>query len=651
MKCQEHHPRPPVRRLRLYLGAVVVVPLFMGLMLAVTAGSLLVILNSQIGVVQVASDKGDAPWKRLDGLTGMPHQLAAAADGSLWTRTRFPGSIARYHGGSWQIFRHNAFGTRNSAPRHDLVVVGNQLWAVVDDRLVHFDGRQWQSQPIPNAAADHVLAANARAVRVLGNDGMLHTWQGGKWEATNLGATIAEAAWDLEKPSSAPHLLTASDDSMWLCSKTVWRGRNGAWAPVKLANRALGGVELLGQAAGKFWFYDGDSLFWVAENAVNFGHFADKQLCLRSGDRFSAVSEIGGRVCAGAQGGVYALGAAGWELEWPAPDGVGRCQTAAGDNGSVYAISFYLTPLPALWLAVPMTAALAGAALWGMSRFANLRYSLPGATTRWRMMVLAPVVAIAALAMTSETATSIALLIAPIACAMVFLLVPPLVIVTMAFRELTDSSLEVIRYRPVTMAQMPPAAWQWFEQNTPHFRDLGFRLVGDFRLKARSEHFARVFTSDEGDVFGEIAWTKGLPWFSRQCCAFFSVTEDLTYLETSTVRLPTETFDAPFILQSVPGATVAETLATHHDRLDQLAEDRQTEPMCFRPADVETVGLYGQKLSYARLQKRGAIGSNPYDDMTLDFTTPGAGNTSDGQGGGLPLVDPIDHWQSSSPVG
>jgi hypothetical protein len=110
----------------------------------------------------------------------------AAADGSLWAKTRLRDSLAHYRNGNWEVFRHDTFGPRNSTPRHDFAVVGNQLWAAIDDRLVHFDGQRWQSQPIPPAAADHVLAAGQQAVWVLGNDGILRTWRGEKWEAANL---------------------------------------------------------------------------------------------------------------------------------------------------------------------------------------------------------------------------------------------------------------------------------------------------------------------------------------------------------------------------------------------------------------------------------------------------------------------------------
>ncbi len=651
MKCQDTRQPRPVPRLRLYLAAIVLVPVFMGFMAAMTAVSVFVILRSHTRLVQVPAGGAAAEWQSLGELPGTPEQLAVSADGTLWARTQMWGSLARWRSGSWEVFRHDTFGTRRSSPRHDFSVVGNRLWAAIDDKLVYFDGQRWQGQPIPQAAADHVLAASGKAVWVLGNDGVLRTWDHAKWEVAGLRATIADAAWDSDKPFDAPSLVAAHDGSLWLCAKTVWRGANGAWAPVKSANTPLGNVELLGHAGAKLWFRDGLDLLWVAESAASSGRFGGGQGGLPSNGPIDAVCELGGDVCAAGAGGIYVLTAGRWDLKWPAPEGVARCQTAVAASGRIYAIAFYLTPIPALWLGVPIAAVLSGAALWGIRRFLSPKGSLLGMLSRRHLITLALVVALAGVGALSETSGPILLLFAPVAAAILILLVPPLVMLGIVFRDFTGRCLEIIRLRPVSADEMPAAARKWFERHTPDFESLGFRPVGDFRLKERSEHFARVFINAEGDAIGEISWAKPLPWQSMRCCCFVSVMEDLTYLETGNLALPRETFEGPLILFSVPKASVADVHAAHRRRLAELMEDRRTTTLCFGPEDVEKVFLYGQKLCYARLKKRGVIRSNPYDDVSLDLAGREASDAPAGRGSGIPPLDSVGDWHSPTPVG
>jgi hypothetical protein len=548
----------------------------------------------------------------------MPRQLAVA-DGSLWASTRLRGSLARYGDGRCEVFRRETFGTEASSPRHEFAVAGSHLWAAIDDRLVHFDGRQWQSLTIPNAAADHIVAADQGATWVLGNDGILRTWSAERWETFDLRPTVVEAAWDSDKAFFAPRLVAAGDGSLWLCAKSVWRGHGGAWSPVRPANEPLGDVEFVGQADGKLWFDGENRLTWVNADAANSGRFLHEALGLEGRDRIGSVSDIGGQVCAAARGGIRVLDGGRWELKWPTPPGAARCETAVATHGGVYAIAVYATPIPLLWLGLPVAAVLSGAALWGIRRLAGLRQSPWTLLRRRHLAALALVVVPAVVAAVSETSRPILLMIAPVAAAGVVLAVPPLVIVAMVFRESAERTVEIIRFRSLAAAERPTAVREWFEQNAPAYEALGFRCVGDFRLKERSEHFVRCFLSSEGDIIGEIAWARSAPWRTTRCCCFSSVTEDLRYLETGNLPLPQKEDDDRFVLQSVPAATVEETLAAHRRRLARWAEQYQTAPLCFGEQDVEKVNLFGQKQCYARLKARGLIARNPYDDVTFDF--------------------------------
>jgi len=649
MKGQENQNRGPVPRLRLYLGAFVLVPTFMALMVAITAGSVYVIFTSQTRLVQVAGQRGVERWESLGDLPGIPEQFTADADGTLWARTRLPGSIARYRNGTWEVFRRDALGTPGS-PERDFVVVGNRVWAVIGDRLAHFDGRGWSNQPIPRPAADHVLAAGQEAVWLLGNDGVLRTFSGGGWEMSDLRRSIGGAAWDPEQPYRAPDLLAAEDGSLWLCAQNVWRLAGGAWTPVEVAGRPLCDVELLGHAGGRVWFSAGNNVLWTTGDPAGSGLFTHEQLGLKSDGFVDGVYEVGGRVCASGTGGIRVLDDGRWELRWPAPEGVRRCEAVAGAGGAVYAIAFYLEPIPALWLVALLAAVVSVAALWGIRRFIDPPYPLWSA---FRPQYLAVVVLMAVpmvLATFLETAAPILLLFAPVGLATLTLLVPPLLIVAMVFRDFSERRLEIIRFRPVTAAQTPAPAREWFEQNTPDFEAQGFRAIGDFSLKERSEHFTRFLINARGDVIGEIGWVRVVPWRTTRCYAFASVTEDLTYLETGNVSLPREQFDGHFVLQGVPGATVAEALEAHRSRLAELVEQRGTTVLCLAEEDVEKMALYGQKLCYARLKQRGVIRSNPYDDVTFDFTRSNAADVAAG-GSGPPPLDSVEDWGLPNPVG
>jgi len=649
MKGQENQNRGPVPRLRLYLGAFVLVPAFMALMVAITAGSVYVIFTSGTRLVQVAGQGGVERWERLGDLPGIPEQLAADADGTLWARTRLPGSIARCRNETWEVFRRDALGTPGS-PERDFVVLGNRVWAVIGDRLVHFDGRAWSNQPIPRPAADHVLAAGQETVWLLGNDGVLRTFSGGEWETADLRRSIAGAAWDPEQPYRAPDLLAAEDGSLWLCANVVWRRTDGAWPPVEVAGRPLRGVELLGHAGGRVWFRAGENLLWVTCDAASFGLFSHEQLGLESDGFVDGVYEVGARVCASGTGGVRVLENGRWELKWPAPEGVQRCEAVAGAGGAVYAIATYIEPIPALWLGTVLAAFVSAAAIWGIRRFIDPPYPLWSAFRPQYLAVVVLLTVPMVLATFLGTAGSIVLLIAPLALATVTLLVPPLLIVAMVFRDLGERRLEIVRLRPVTTAQTPAAARAWFEQNTPYFAALGFRALGDFSLKEQSEHFTRFLINARGDVIGEIAWTKSAPWRTLKCYAFASVTDDLTYLETGNVSLPKEQFDGHFVLQGVPRATVAEALDAHRRRLAELLDQRGTKALCLGEEDVEKVAVYGQKLCYTRLKERGVIPSNPYDGVTFDFTRPDAVEETP-IGSGTPPLDFAGDWQSPDPVG
>ncbi|MEE9601987.1 MAG: hypothetical protein V3V75_01680, partial [Thermoguttaceae bacterium] len=247
------------------------------------------------------------------------------------------------------------------------------------------------------------------------------------------------------------------------------------------------------------------------------------------------------------------------------------------------------------------------------------KYSIFKAMGRRHLAVIALVTAPVILGGIAGMSIGILPMVAPIAIAVLLLLVPPILTIMILFKENSQRSAEVIQLQRVTVGEMPPDATKWFEKNTPEVESLGFRRLGDYRLKRRSEHFARFFINPQGDIVAEISWVKVLFLLRMKCFSCFSVTDDLTYLETGNLAIPKKDNEGRLILQSIPGGTIDDTLGAHRCRLDELSDTRQTLPICFVEDDLDKVIFYGQKLLYDRLTRRGVVAVNPYDEVTFDW--------------------------------
>ena len=613
----------PIGRLKLYLFAAIVMPLFMGVTLALQAGSMFYIFRSQTQVLQADIGNNDTGhWTPIKDMPGLPWQLETADDGSLWTATRIPGSISRHVNGRWEVFRGDQLGTDRNTPRHDFATAGNRVWAVFGDELLEFDGNQWQKHRIPNAAADHVIAANEKTVWVLGNDGLLRTRADGSWSTPQPMANAQVAQWDKEKTFRAPRLLAAADDNPWLCAKGLWRKHENQWKPVEFGGRPLVGPEVLGRAGGKLWLEDPLGLIWVAEDGQAHGQFSKQQLGLSGRQRIFSVHALGGKTCATSNKGIHVLKDGKWELNWPLPEGYHRCEALAASDGRLYTIALGPVRTAALWMVTALAAVLSGLGLLAIRLVLKPKYSMFRTLDRRRAFAMAAVTLPMILGTIAAASSGILPMLAPMGLSVLLLLAPPMLTILIVFKEMSQRIGEVVELRPIDDAQLPPAVVDWFEQKTPDVESLGFRRIGDFRLKKYREHFARFFISPDGDVFGEISCVKILPWKTIKCFSCFSTTDDLTYLETGTlnsgfVPVPksNESDDGRFILQNVPKASVSETFDAHMVRLEQLAETRETRPICFVEDDLDKVIIHGQKLLHERMVDRGEITSNPYENV------------------------------------
>jgi hypothetical protein len=249
--------------------------------------------------------------------------------------------------------------------------------------------------------------------------------------------------------------------------------------------------------------------------------------------------------------------------------------------------------------------------------------------------------------------------LAPLIVSMLFLLATPILTLMIGMREVIERSNEITQYRPVTVAEMPSPVVEWMEENSPQVEALGFQRIGDFRPKLRSENWSRCFIHSDGTVLAELTWQKASFVLKLKCFACFSVTDDLTYLETGNLAVPRDAKRQDkdnFIMQSVPSATAAETLDAHRSRLKQLADSRQTRPMALVEDDLEEVAHYGQKLLFDELKSRRIVMTNPYEDVPCNLgnrnppKVPPADFTPEGSGPGtlLPPLGNIDGFNSPS---
>ena len=110
------------------------------------------------------------------------------------------------------------------------------------------------------------------------------------------------------------------------------------------------------------------------------------------------------------------------------------------------------------------------------------------------------------------------------------LLVPLMIVADRVMDRFCDVKPERMQLTRIPTAALPRRAQEYFEMHTPEFLQAGFRLLGDFRVKPKTAHFARFFVNELGTIFGEIS---SLPTIgtSIQSCSVFSVTDELVYIE------------------------------------------------------------------------------------------------------------------------
>ena len=176
---------------------------------------------------------------------------------------------------------------------------------------------------------------------------------------------------------------------------------------------------------------------------------------------------------------------------------------------------------------------------------------------------------------------------------------------------------ELMQLTRIPTAALPRRTQEYFEMHTPEFVQVGFRLLGDFRVKPKTAQFSRFFVNDDGTTFGEISSVPTIGT-SIHSCSVFSVTDGLVYIEVGNLRLPKDRPHPEFVLKGIPGANVVELL--HHRDLAVAERATPDSEIAFQDDELPMVCVYGQKKLYESLIAEGVAKRNPYRDVRLEHS-------------------------------
>ncbi len=665
MKTDQTSQKQPISRPKLYLFTAAIVPIFMALQTAFVFAAMVYIFRATTQVVCVDAEGAPGQWSKLEPPPGVPDQLEVTPDGSLWTSTRMKHTLSRFRDGRWEVFQGKDFGTRGSTASRDFIVVGDRVWAIIDNCVVEFDGEKWHTHAIPNPVADHVLAASERGTWVLGSDGILRMFDGRNWETAAPDSAVAALQWDSENGIYAPDFLAADDGSLWASPGQILRYQDGNWSEVTFGDQPFGGADLLGYADRKIWIQDPGGVLWIGEDTQTKGGFSNQQLGMAGRESIEGVYQIGEAAYAAGNKGIYLFDGEQCQLKWPVPEDVWRCEAIAAADGKFYTIAVAPIGGAVLWLGALAAAVFSGLGLLAIRLILNPGYSFLKILPRPYVLAIVVLPLLMSIPMViaglSGKSLGLMLMFAPLMIGTLFLLAPPLLTLMIFMRERMDGRCEVMRLKQVAGVEIPAAAVGWIEKNTPALETLGFRRIGDYRLKEGNQHFGRFFIHADGKTLAGIDWLKVSILRNIDAFSFFSVTDDLTYLETGSIALPGngKPFEAPFILQGVPNRSHADTFDAHLRGLEELSDTRNTWPRPLVEDDLEKVVLYGQKLLYDRLKTEAMAMTNPYDDVTFDWgdrtaspQAPATDATDDRSqpSAGLPAFDTVEGWGTPNHV-
>jgi hypothetical protein len=152
--------------------------------------------------------------------------------------------------------------------------------------------------------------------------------------------------------------------------------------------------------------------------------------------------------------------------------------------------------------------------------------------------------------------------------------------------------------------------WQ-FEQHTPAFFELGFELLGDYRLKPEPVQVCdRFFRNESGEILGAICALLGSGGVS-----LISVLEDGTCVHTSSVANPhperTLEPDDRLCVSYRPGETLWQLHRHHLDTLAEVCRQQDSRPVRFRRDQFREMAIYDQRIFCRWRYRHGGLDQQP----------------------------------------
>jgi hypothetical protein len=188
---------------------------------------------------------------------GIPHTVQVSNSGMVWVNSwLMAGVYVRDHSGKWQTFTCHDFDTE-CGPVYPYIVHGDELWGVVYDSVIHFDGTHWTTyNDVLPRNANVSIATGKDGVAVLSRDGHLSMFDGETWRTDKARDVLPF----IENPgkNSWGAVVTAPDGSFWLAYHGMWRYDGGEW---QILSRATQGnaeyYRIMGVSDETIWLSTG----------------------------------------------------------------------------------------------------------------------------------------------------------------------------------------------------------------------------------------------------------------------------------------------------------------------------------------------------------------------------------------------------------
>ncbi|MCP4541549.1 MAG: hypothetical protein GY832_30835, partial [Chloroflexi bacterium] len=281
----------------------------------------------------------DGQWQAVPHVRGELDEMLVSPTGVVWMSTSNVTELHRIDSEGWQSFDKADLG--NAAPR-DLTLVGEEIWAVTRNGVVHYDGVDWTAHKgILATQNPSSIAANETDVWVLDKWGHLDHFDGTSWTTTDLAPILPDAGWSntfdsLLTSGHSSELVLTADGSLWLACDGLWRFDGANWTEMQPGNERAGDVDLIMTNdtgtwvwADRLWLWDGTGWRSSAETVAARPGFPSEA-------RVYQMSRQGDYVAT--DQGVFRIVNDRWEA-LPLPEGMSvQSRRMAVSNGSVWVV-------------------------------------------------------------------------------------------------------------------------------------------------------------------------------------------------------------------------------------------------------------------------------------------------------------------------